>query len=443
MLADHAQLDQDHLWHPFTQQQGWSEEEPLVIERAEGSYVIDADGRRYIDGTSSLWCNVHGHRHPAIDAAVRDQLDRVAHSTMLGLSHPGAAELASRLVEIAPPGLSRVFYSDSGSTAAEIALKMAFQYQQQRGGEHTRRTSFVRLHEAYHGDTIGSVSVGGIDLFHSTYGPLLFDTHAAKPGDAPHLARILSTRHEEVAAVILEPLVQGAAGILVHPPGYLRVVRELCDHYGVLLICDEVATGFGRTGTMFACEQEDVAPDFLCLAKGITGGYMPLAATLTTERIYEGFLGAPEEQRTFFHGHTYTGNPLACAAGLASLDVFESEQTLARMQPKIRRVEQHLAAIEAMPEVAEVRSRGFMIGIDLGQHDPSLRMGHRVTLAARERGAIVRPLGDTVVLVPPLSIADEDLDSLLTITAESIEDVCVPTLRRGRPRFPSPFHRAA
>jgi adenosylmethionine-8-amino-7-oxononanoate aminotransferase len=443
MLANHAQLDQDHLWHPFTQQQGWSEEEPLVIERAEGSHVIDGDGRRYIDGTSSLWCNVHGHRHPTIDAAVRDQLDRVAHSTMLGLSHPGAAELASRLIEIAPPGLARVFYSDSGSTAAEIALKMAFQYQQQRGGEHTRRTSFVRLHEAYHGDTIGSVSVGGIDLFHSTYGPLLFDTHAAKPGDAPHLARILSTRHEEVAAVIVEPLVQGAAGILVHPPGYLRVVRELCDHYGVLLICDEVATGFGRTGTMFACEQEDVAPDFLCLAKGITGGYMPLAATLTTERVYEGFLGAPEEQRTFFHGHTYTGNPLACAAGLASLDVFESEQTLARMQPKIRRVEQRLAAIEAMPEVAEVRSRGFMIGIDLGQHDPALRMGHRVTLAARERGAIVRPLGDTVVLVPPLSIADEDLDSLLTITAESIEDVCVPSLRRTKPRFPSPFRNAA
>jgi adenosylmethionine-8-amino-7-oxononanoate aminotransferase len=443
MLANHAQLDQDHLWHPFTQQQGWSEEEPLVIERAEGSHVIDGDGRRYIDGTSSLWCNVHGHRHPTIDAAVRDQLDRVAHSTMLGLSHPGAAELASRLVEIAPPGLARVFYSDSGSTAAEIALKMAFQYQQQRGGEHTRRTSFVRLHEAYHGDTIGSVSVGGIDLFHSTYGPLLFDTHAAKPGDAPHLARILSTRHEEVAAVILEPLVQGAAGILVHPPGYLRVVRELCDHYGVLLICDEVATGFGRTGTMFACEQEDVAPDFLCLAKGITGGYMPLAATLTTERIYEGFLGAPEEQRTFFHGHTYTGNPLACAAGLASLDVFESEQTLARMQPKIRRLQQRLAAIEAMPEVSEVRSRGFMVGIDLGQHDPALRMGHRVTLAARERGAIVRPLGDTVVLVPPLSIADEDLDSLLTITAESIEDVCVPVVRRSRPHFPSPFHKAA
>ncbi len=335
MPADPAQLDQDHLWHPFTQQQGWSEEAPLVIERAEGSHLIDRDGRRYIDGHSSLWCNVHGHRHPAIDQALRDQIDRVAHSTMLGLSHPGAAELAARLVEIAPAGLSRVFYSDSGSTAAEIALKMAFQYQQQRGGEHARRTSFVRLREAYHGDTIGSVSVGGIDLFHATYRPLLFETHAAEPGDAADMERILAELGDEVAAVIVEPLVQGAGGIIVHPPGYLRAVRELCDRFGVLLICDEVAIGFGRTGTMFACEQEDVAPDFLCLAKGITGGYMPLAATLTTEAIYEGFLGAAEEFRTFFHGHTYTGNPLACAAALANLDVFESERTIERLQPKI------------------------------------------------------------------------------------------------------------
>ncbi len=420
MPADPAQLDQDHLWHPFTQQQGWSEEEPLLIERAEGSYVIDADGRAYLDGTSSLWCNVHGHRHPAIDRAVREQLERVAHTTMLGLSHPGAAELAGRLVEIAPPGLSRVFYSDSGSTAAEIALKMAFQYQRQRGGDHAHRSSFVKLRNAYHGDTIGSVSVGGIDLFHAAYGPLLFETHAAEPGDAADLERLLAAHGEEVAAVIVEPLVQGAAGILVQPPGYLRAVRELCDRYGVLLICDEVATGFGRTGTMFACEQEGVAPDLLCLAKGITGGYLPLAATLTSERVYEGFLGAPEEQRTFFHGHTYTGNPLACAAALANLDVFESERTIERLQPKIRRLGERLEEIAAMPEVAEVRWRGFMVGIDLGAHDPALRIGHRVTLAARERGAIVRPLGDTVVLVPPLSISSEDLDRLLTITADSI-----------------------
>src|ERR1700709_1284720 len=333
MPVDQAQLDHDHLWHPFTQQQGWSEEEPLLIERGEGSPLIDIDGRRYIDGTASLWCNVHGHRHPVIDAAISEQLGRVAHSTMLGLSHPGAAELAGRLVGIAPPGLSRVFYSDSGSTAAEIALKMAFQFQAQRGGEHARRTSFVRLREAYHGDTIGSVSVGGIDLFHAAYGPLLFATHAAGPGAAADMERILSAHGDEVAAVIVEPLVQGAAGILVHPPGYLRAVRELCDRHGALLICDEVATGFGRTGRMFACEHEDVSPDLMCVAKGITGGYLPLAAPLATDRIYAGVLGRHEEFRTFFHGHTYTGNPLACAAGLATLRLFEQEHTLENLAP--------------------------------------------------------------------------------------------------------------
>jgi adenosylmethionine---8-amino-7-oxononanoate aminotransferase len=431
MSVDSAQLDHDHLWHPFTQQRDWCGEEPLVVERAEGSHLIATDGRRYLDGVSSLWCNVHGHRHPGIDQAVRDQLGRVAHSTMLGLSHPGAAELAARLVDLAPPGLSRVFYSDSGSTATEIALKMAFQYQQQRGGQHVRRTSFVHLRDAYHGDTIGSVSVGGIDLFHATYRPLLFQTHAAEPGDAADLERVLAMHEEEIAAVIVEPLVQGAAGMLVHPPGYLRAVRELCDSFGVLLICDEVATGFGRTGTMFACEQERVAPDLLCLAKGLTGGYMPLAATLATERIYEGFLGAPEERRTFFHGHTYTGNPLACAAALANLDAFESERTILRLQPKIRLLGELLAGVEEMPEVAEVRGRGFMVGIDLGEHDPPLRLGHRVTLEARRRGAIIRPLGDTIVLMPPLSISEEDLRRLVEIAVESIQAAVPAQLARA------------
>ena len=424
MSLDPAKLDQDHLWHPFTQQQGWAEEEPLMIERAEGSQLIATDGRRYVDGVSSLWCNVHGHRHAGIDDAVREQLDRVAHSTMLGLSHPGAAELAAKLVELAPPGLSRVFYSESGSTATEIALKMAFQFQQQRGGQHARRTSFVHLRGAYHGDTIGSVSVGGIDLFHSTYRPLLFETHAAEFGDAADLERVLSSHEEEIAALIVEPLVQGAAGMLVHPPGYLRAARELCDRFGVLMICDEVATGFGRTGTMFACEQEGVAPDLLCLAKGLTGGYLPLAATLTTERIYEGFLGGPEEYRTFFHGHTYTGNPLACAAALASLEAFEQERTLERLQPKIELLRQQLESVGTMPEVAEVRRCGTMVGIDLGEHDPALRLGHRVALEARRRGAIVRPLGDVVVLMPPLAISAAELRQLVEITAESIEAAC-------------------
>jgi adenosylmethionine-8-amino-7-oxononanoate aminotransferase len=423
----YASLDHRHLWHPFTQQRGWCEEESLVIERGEGTDLMDGAGRRYIDGVSSLWCNVHGHRHPLIDQALRDQLERVAHSTMLGLTHPGAAELAARLVELAPPGLSRVFYSESGSTAVEIALKMAFQYWQQRGGQHRRRTSFVSLAGAYHGDTVGSVSVGGIDLFHGAYGPLLFDAHHVEPGDGDGLARLLEFQGEEIAAVIVEPLVQGAAGIRVQPPGFLHRVRELTEAHGVLLIADEVATGFGRTGTMFACEQERVAPDFLCLGKGLTGGYLPLAATLATERVYDGFLGAPEEQRTFFHGHTFTGNPLGCAAALASLDAFETDATLLRLQPKIRMLGELLGEVAAMPEVAEVRGRGFMVGIDLGDHDPALGLGHRVTLEARERGAIVRPLGDTIVLMPPLSISKADLQRLVEIVVASIRAACAST----------------
>jgi adenosylmethionine-8-amino-7-oxononanoate aminotransferase len=425
-MKSEAQLDNRHVWHPFTQMQGWAEEEPVMIERAEGTELIDAEGNRYLDGVSSLWCNVHGHRHPLIDAAVREQLDRVAHSTMLGLSHPNADELAARLVEIAPPGLERVFYSESGSTAVEIALKMAFQYWQQRGGQHVRRTSFVSLRDAYHGDTIGSVSVGGIDLFHGKFGPLLFDSHRVEPGDLDQLARVLDLHEEEIAAVIVEPLVQGAAGMLLHPPGYLRGVRELCDRHGVLLICDEVATGFGRTGTMFACEQERVAPDVLCLAKGLTGGYMPLAATLATERIFEGFLGDHEEFRTFFHGHTYTGNPLACAAALASLEAFEQDRTLVRLQPKIRLLGDLLADVEAMPEVSEVRQLGTMVGIDLGEHDPALRLGHQVTLEARKRGVIIRPLGDVIILMPPLSISKSDLRRLVAVTAESIAEALAP-----------------
>ena len=420
---DLAADDRRFLWHPFTQQQGWIEEDAPIIESAERCELIDVDGRRYIDGVSSLWCNVHGHRHPAIDIAVRDQMDRVAHSTMLGLSHRPAIELARRLVEIAPDGLSRVFYSDSGSTAAEIAVKMAFQYWQQQGGADARRTRFISLREAYHGDTIGSVSVGGIDLFHGAYGPLLFGALHAEAGDIEDMARLFAAHPGEIAAVIVEPLVQGAAGILVQPPGYLADVRALCDEYGAFLICDEVATGFGRTGRMFACEHEDVSPDFMCVAKGITGGYLPLAATLTTERVYEGFLGRHEEFRTFFHGHTYTGNPLACAAAIATLRLFEQERTLEALAPKITLLEEMLEQIGRMPGVAEVRQRGFMCGIELSGFSVADRAGHQVTLAARRRGAIVRPLGDVVVLMPPLAITRQELRRLLSIVRDSIEEV--------------------
>ncbi|MDX6698406.1 MAG: adenosylmethionine---8-amino-7-oxononanoate aminotransferase [Solirubrobacteraceae bacterium] len=438
-----AALDREVLWHPFTQQQGWSEEEAPVIERAEGTTLFDVDGNAYIDGVSSLWCNVHGHRHHAIDSAIRHQLDRVAHTTMLGLSHRPAIELARRLLDVAPDGLSRVFFSDNGSTATEVALKMAFQWWAQAG--ETQRTGFVTLRDAYHGDTVGSVSVGGIDLFHSLYRPLLFDAWQAEPGDAAHMEALLAEHGDTVAAVIVEPLVQGAAGMIVHPPGYLRAVRELCDRHGVFLIADEVATGFGRTGRMFACEHEDVTPDFLCLAKGVTGGYLPLAATLTTERVYEGFLGRFEELRTFFHGHTYTGNPLACAAALASLDIFEREQTIRRLQAKIEVLGTWLARwVEPLETVAEIRRCGFMTGIQLTDFALDERMAHRVTLAARRRGAIVRPLGDVVVLMPPLSIAEADLRRLVEITAEAIAEatgaapVCStsapPAWRADRPR---------
>jgi adenosylmethionine---8-amino-7-oxononanoate aminotransferase len=415
---DLAAADRAYLWHPFTQQRGWVDEHPVIVERGEGTDLIDVDGNRYIDGVSSLWCNVHGHAHPRIDAAVRDQLGKVAHSTMLGLSHRPAIELAQRLVEITPPGLTRVFYSDSGSPATEIALKMAFQYWRQRGEDRRR---FVALRMAYHGDTIGSVSVGGIDLFHSMYEPLLFDTLKAEPGDVHGMDRLLAEHRGDVAAVIMEPLVQGAAGMMLHPPGYLRAVRELCDRHGVLLILDEVATGFGRTGTMFACEHEGVAPDLMCLAKGITGGYLPLAATLATEEIYEGFLGEHEEFRTFFHGHTYTGNPLACAAALATLDVFREERTLERLQAKIGLLAELLQPVWAHAAVRQVRRRGFMVGIELIPHPLAERIGHRVTLEARRRGAIIRPLGDVLVLMPPLSISHADLRRLVGITAEAIE----------------------
>ena len=428
-----AAADRAHLWHPFTQQRAWTQEEEIVfVERAEGTTLYDSEGRGYIDGVSSLWCTVHGHRHPAIDAAVRSQLDRIAHSTMLGLSHPGAVELAVRLVDIAPEGLTRVFYSDNGSTAAEVALKMAFQHHQHRG--ETQRTGFVCLRDAYHGDTIGSVSVGGIELFHSLFRPLLFDAHHAEPGDIGDMRRLLEAHGHEVAAVMLEPLVQGAAGMLVHPPGYLRQVRELCDEFGVLLICDEVATGFGRTGTMFACEQEGVAPDLMCVAKGITGGYLPLAATLATEAVYESFLGEVSEGKAFYHGHTYTGNPLACAAALATLDVFEEERTLERLAPKIALLGDLLAEhVEPLPAVAEVRRRGTMTGIDLtGAAPAEARLGHQVVLAARRRGAIVRPLGDVVVLMPPLAIEESELRRLIEIVAEAIAETTATAA--GAPR---------
>lgn len=430
-------LDAAHVWHPFTQMRDWMGSEPCIIDAADGNHLIDTDGNRYLDGVSSLWTNVHGHRHPHIDEAIRRQLDRVAHSTLLGLGGTPSIELAARLTAIAPAGLTRVFYSDSGSTAVEAALKIAFQYHRQAPEGDARRTRVMAFSNAYHGDTIGSVSLGGMSLFHGIYGPLLFDPVRAP---APHcyrcpanlrpetcgmaclgeVERLMRHHGHELCAVVVEPLVQGAAGMLMQPRGWLRGLRDLCDRHGVFMVADEVAVGFGKTGTMFACEQEGVVPDMLCLAKGITGGYLPLAATLVTERIHDGFLGGYADFRTFFHGHTYTGNALACAAALASLDVFEEERTLETLRPRIERLATLLAPLNDLPHVGDIRRVGVMTGIELvadretrTPYRPEERIGHRVTLEARRRGVIVRPLGDVMVLMPPLSITETELETLV------------------------------
>lgn len=434
--------DGRHVWHAFTQMADY---EPLLIERAEGCTLYDVEGRGYLDGTSSLWCNVHGHRHPRLDAALRAQLDRVAHVTSLGQSNPTTVRLARRLVELAPAGLEHVFFSDSGASAVEVALKMAFQYWRQCPAPRPGKTSYLALGDAYHGDTLGSVSVGGVARFHALFEPLLFDVVRVPPPDprrlpadtpvedqtAAFLAELetaLATHHERLAAVVLEPLVQCAAGILVHPPGYLRGVRELTRRYGVLLIADEVAVGFGRTGRMFACEHEQVTPDLLCLAKGLTGGYLPMAATLATDAVYEAFLGPTAAGRQFFHGHTYGGNPLAAAVALASLNVFEEEGTLARVERLGRQLAERLAALAQHPHVGQVRQRGLIAGIELARdpargepYAPAELRGARACRAARESGVLVRPLGDVVVLMPPLAIRPEELDHLVRAVTAGID----------------------
>ncbi|MFH0901021.1 MAG: adenosylmethionine--8-amino-7-oxononanoate transaminase [Pseudomonadota bacterium] len=435
--------DKRYLWHPFTQMHDWLADDPLVIESASGNYLIDTDGNRYFDGVSSLWVTVHGHCHPKINLAIRTQLERLDHSTLLGLANVPSIELAERLVRLAPPGLSRVFYSDSGSTAVEIAVKMAYQYWTQKG--QPQRRKYVALADAYHGDTLGAVSVGGVELFHQTFKPLLFqvlraptpywyrcpettDPVGCRDRCLNALDQLLTEHGSEVAAFVVEPLVQGAAGMITHPRGFLSAAADLCRRHQVLLICDEVATGFGRTGTMFACNQEEVTPDLLCLAKGLTGGYLPLAATLTTDAIFQGFLGRYTDQKTFFHGHTYTGNPLACAAALASLDLFAQERVIERLGPKIAMLTQKLATrIEPLAHVGQVRQCGMMVGIELVRKRATKEaypfeaaIGARVCRAVRRHGVILRPLGTVVVLLPPLSITEPEIDLLVESTRAAI-----------------------
>ena len=442
-----GKADRTHIWHPFTQMKEWEEEAPLIIESGEGSWLIDVEGKRYLDGVSSLWVTVHGHKKRELDDAIKAQLGRIAHSTLLGLSNVPSIELAERLVNIAPSGLTRIFYSDSGSTAVEIALKMAFQYRQLKGEK--KKTKFIALKEAYHGDTIGSVSVGGMELFHDIFRPLLFDALRVM---SPHCYRcekglsypscalsclqdveeLMKKRSGEISAMVMEPLIQGAAGMFKHPEGYLKGVRELCSRYDVHLILDEVATGFGRTGKMFAAEHEGVAPDLMAVAKGITGGYLPLAATLATEEIYEAFKGEFSELKTFFHGHTYTGNPLACAAAIANMNVFDREGTIENVKERSVYLAKGLERIGLHKSVGDVRQKGLMAGIELVEEKSSgkpypfeMRMGHKVAMEARKGGVIIRPLGNVVVLMPPLSISEEEIDILIDVVYDAIEKVTV------------------
>ena len=440
-LDDLTRWDREHVWHAFTQM---AEHEPLLIERAEGCTLIDAHGRRLIDGVSSLWCNIHGHRHPRIDAAIRQQLDEVAHVTLLGSAHPTTVRLARRLAELMPP-LPHVFFSDSGATAVEVALKMAFQYWQQRENPRPGKTKYLAFENAYHGDTLGSVSVGGVARFHQMFRPLLFDVvrnpapdtyrlPAGVTGETAlsyfleRLEAVVREEHESLAAVVIEPLIQAAAGMLMHPPGFLRGVREIAQRYDVLLIADEVAVGMGRTGTMFACDQEQVIPDLLCLAKGLSGGYLPLAATLASDEIWRAFLGRYEESKTFYHGHTYGGNPLGAAAALATLDVFEEEQTLVAMQPKVERLAQFLGRISSHPQVGDVRQRGLMAGIELVRDKVAKepypwaeKRGIRVCQQAIRDGVWLRPLGNVVVILPPLAISSDELDRICAAVERGID----------------------
>ncbi|WP_136513482.1 adenosylmethionine--8-amino-7-oxononanoate transaminase [Geomonas edaphica] len=439
--------DSDYLWHPFTQMSEWEGAENIIITRGEGSYIIDSDGNRYLDGVAAIWTNVHGHCKKEINDAIKEQVDRLEHATLLGLSNDRAALLAKRLIDIAPPGLAKVFYSDNGSTAVEIGVKMAFQYQQQTGK--TEKKKFIRFDNAYHGDTVGSMSVGGIAIYHEVYAPLLFPTIMAPSpycyrcplspeGDCTkcgllclkELERLMEKHAHELAGLVIEPSVQGAGGMIVQPPGFVKGVRELCDRFDVLMIADEVAVGFGRTGAMFACGKEGVTPDIMAISKGISAGYLPLAATLTTRKVYDAFWGEYSALKTFFHGHTFTGNPIACAAALASLDIFENERLLEQLPEKIDYIQDRLQRLMELPHVGDVRQEGMIGGIELVRdrhtREPypwEERVGVRVIMEARKHGLFLRPLGNVIVVFPPLSISMDELTILMDGIEASIRSV--------------------
>jgi adenosylmethionine-8-amino-7-oxononanoate aminotransferase len=425
------------VWHPFTQHALWADDVPLVIDRAEGMHLVDVDGRRYLDGVSSLWVTVHGHRVPEIDDAIRRQLDRLDHSTFLGLTHEPGIELAEKLLATAPRtpdrALTRVFYAGDGASAVEAAIKMAFQAKAQNGED---RPLYLHVAEGYHGDTLGAVSVGGIELFHQTYRPILLDTVVVsspgvrETGQSPRdrALEVLAEARElmgrvgdRVCAVVVEPMVQAAAGMLTHDTAFLRGMRGLADEHGAYLVADEVATGIGRTGRMWAVEHAEVVPDLLTCGKGLTAGYLPLSAVLATEEIYESFLGGPSSGRTFFHGHSYTANPLCAAAAIANLDLMATNHTVANAAALGDLIGELTSSLAAYDGVVEIRRIGTMTGIEV--RSVRERTGFEVCRKARERGVLVRPLGDVVVLMPPLAMGDDELRTLVATVSDCIREV--------------------
>jgi adenosylmethionine-8-amino-7-oxononanoate aminotransferase len=440
--------DDKYVWHPFTPHSVYRDEEPLTVVAGEGNYLIDADGNRLLDAVASIWCNTFGHRRPEIDQAVREQLDRIAHATLLGNAQERSIVLAKKLIELSPGDLSKVFFSDNGSTAVEIAVKMALQWWQQRDdGAHRQRNKFLGLQNAYNGDTIGAVSLGGVDVFHSRFRPLLFDVIRAPSPYVYHrpsgqsrqeaeeafvrgFDEVFLEHADELCAVVIEPGMQGAGGMITYPDGFLAHARQLTREHDVLLILDEVAMGMGRSGEMFACEREGVVPDFLCIAKGLTGGYLPVSATITNDRIYEGFLAPPEEGKTFFHGHTYTGNALGCAAAIATLDIFETDNVLAGLPAKIEKLTAELAKLRDLPGVGDIRQYGLAVGVELVRDQDTKeafaaedRVGMKICRKARDRGVFLRPLGDIITMMPPLSITDDEIETMVDAVGFGIERV--------------------
>ncbi|MFJ7974420.1 adenosylmethionine--8-amino-7-oxononanoate transaminase [Peribacillus sp. NPDC096379] len=437
--------DKEYVWHPFTQMKMYQQNKPLIIERGQGSYLYDIEGKKYLDGYASLWVNVHGHNVPALNEALIHQVHQIAHSTLLGSANVPSILLAKKLAEITPGNLCKVFYSDTGSASVEIALKIAYQYWQNTNLEkYKNKHTFISLDDAYHGDTIGSVSVGGMDLYHRIFEPLLFKRvslptpHTYRMTEFDHaedvknfclqrLESLLQEKADEIAGIIIEPLVQGAAGIITHPSGFLKGVENLCRKYNILLICDEVAVGFGRTGTMFACEQEEVVPDILCVGKGITGGYMPLAATITSQKIFDAFLGEKEEHKTFYHGHTYTGNQLSCSVALKNIQLMEETALIEKVQVNASFVKEQLQELYKLDIVGDIRQRGLMVGIEIVQNKETKTIFpiqenklDNIVLAARQKGLIIRQLDQVLTFMPVLAMSQNELEEAIRIIYQSI-----------------------